>query len=92
MMIKIDVVKLESVKRHLYMNHGVSSVMINPDAIAEVWPVETVDIARKTNIVNDRDKIGTLDVARLYLLDSTGTLRFITPESYEKLRGAVEDA
>ena len=97
-MIKIDVVNLECVKHNLYMNHGVSSVVVNPNAIAEIWPVETVNIAKKTNIVNDREKIGTLDVARLYMmnnhhtLNGDATLRFITPESYEKLLNNIEDA
>ena len=35
-MIKIDVVNLEYVKHNLYMNHGVSSVVVNPNAIAEI--------------------------------------------------------
>ena len=97
-MIKIDVVNLEYVKCNLYMNHGVSSVVVNPNAIAEIWPVETVNIAKKTNIVNDREKIGTLDVARLYMMNShhmlndVATLRFITPESYEKLLNTIEVA
>ena len=97
-MIKIDVVNLEYVKRNLYMNHGVSSVVVNPNAIAEIWPVETVNIAKKTNIVNDREKIGALDVARLYMMNSHHTLngdamlRFITSESYEKLLNTIEDA
>lgn len=97
-MIKIDVVNLEYVKHNLYMNHGVSSVVVNPNAIAEIWPVETVNIAKKTNIVNDREKIGTLDVARLHMMNShqtlngDATLRFITPESYEKLLNTIEVA
>lgn len=97
-MIKIDVVNLEYVKRNLYMNHGVSSVVVNPNAIAEIWPVETVNIAKKTNIVNDCEKIGTLDVARLYMMNShhtlnnDATLRFITSESYEKLLSIIENA
>ena len=97
-MIKIDVVNLEYVKHNLYMNHGVSSVVVNPNAISEIWPVETVNIAKKTNIVNDCKKIGTLDVARLYMMNShhmlndVATLRFITPESYEKLLNTIEVA
>ena len=49
-------------------------------------------------IVNDREKIGTLDVARLYMMNShhtlnnDATLRFITSESYEKLLSIIENA
>ena len=97
-MLSVDVVNLEYVKRNLYMNHGVSSVVVNPNAIAEIWPIETVNIAKNTNIVNDREKIGTLDVARLYMMNSHHTLnndvmlRFITPESYKELLSIVETA
>lgn len=95
-MIELEVVNLEAVKHRLYVNGGISSILVNPDAIAEIWPVETVDITRKTSIVNDRVKIGTLDVARVCMMKTqltpTGdtSLRFITPESYEKLIAAID--
>ena len=97
-MIKIDVVNLEVVKYRLYMNNGISSIMVNPNAIAEIWPVETMNLAKKTNIINDRIKIGTIDVARMYMMNQHHTLngdtwlRFITAESYEKLLSVIDVA
>lgn len=88
-LLEIDVVDLVRSTPKNYINNGIKKVLINPSFIAEIWPIEKINIGKKTSDVAERATVvGHVNVAKLYTLNQYSndvTMKFITEESYNKL-------
>lgn len=96
-MVKIEILDLEYVNGPKYKNRGVSEVLIDPNVIAELYPIVKVNLTDTTFGYGENKTIGQLEVASLYTsnvhgrgINGVSTHNYITKASYEKLVGLFE--